>query len=57
MNEIFSLLEIPSMNKSSFLSTEKFVTGEWQKELLEELFEARKKEKLLAIKRNMFRTK
>ena len=49
MYEIFSLLEIPTMNKSSFLLTEMFVTGERKKELLEELIEAGKEEKLFAI--------
>ena len=49
MEEIRSVMSIPSIDRRNFHSTEMFITKEWQQQLAEEMLERGKEERRLAM--------
>ena len=49
MDEILSLMSIPSIDRRTFYSTEMFITEEWRQQLAQEMLERGKEERRLAM--------
>ena len=49
MDEILSLMSIPSVDRRNFHSTEMFITKEWRQQLAQEMLERGKEERRLAM--------